>query len=157
MLDIDIFSVGFLTFTLFDLLDISLVAFLFYWLYKPLKNTIAVQILFGLIILIGLKFISEAVDLKSVNWILNTVTDIWLIGFLILFQPELRRLLLIITKAPIFQLFVKSKIEEILDPIIDATKEFSEKHIGALMVFPRNQSVQMTMDTGIPIGARVSH
>jgi len=157
MLNLELFSIGFLSFTLFDLLDIALVTLLFYWVYKSLKNTIAVQILFGLVILIGLKFISEAVDLKSVNWILNTIVDIWLLAFVILFQPELRKLLLLITKTPVFQLFVKTKISETLDPVIEAARELSEKHIGALIVFPRNQTVQMTIETGIPIGAIVSH
>lgn len=156
MFNFELFPIGFLTFTLFDLLDIVLVTLLFYWVYKALKDTIAVQILFGLVILIGLKFISEAVDLKSVNWILNTIVDIWLLAFIILFQPELRKLLLLITKTPIFQLFIKTKISETLDPVIEAVKDLSERHVGALIVFPRNQTVQMTIDTGIPIGATVS-
>lgn len=153
---IDLFKIGFLTITLIDLIDIALVATLFYWLYKALKNTVAVHVLFGLVIIIALSFISEVVNLKSLNWILRTISDIWLIAFIVLFQPELRKLLLLITRSKLFKMFVQSKIAETIDEVLDAAKELSEKHIGALIVFPRTQNVQMTIDTGIRLQATVT-
>ena len=153
---LDLFKIGFLSFTLIDIVDIAIVTILFYWLYRALKDTVAVQILFGLVILIGLSFITEAVNLRSINWILDTLSDIWLLAFIILFQPELRKVLMLITRSPLFRIFVKQQISQTLDEIVDATKELSEKHIGALMVFPRSQTVQMTIDTGIPLKADVT-
>ncbi len=153
---IELFKIGFLSFTIIDVIDITVVAVLVYWLYKALKDTIAVQILFGLVIILGVSFVTEAINLKSINWILRTISDIWLIAFIVLFQPELRKLLLLITRSPIFQLFVKTKIAETIDEVIDAVLELSDKHIGALIVFPRTQNVQMTIDTGIPLQAVVS-
>ncbi len=153
---IELFKIGFLSFTLIDVIDITIVAVLVFWLYRALKDTIAVQILFGLVIIIGVSFVTEAINLKSINWILRTISDIWLVAFIILFQPELRKLLLLITRSPIFQLFVKTKIAETIDEVIDAVLELSDKHIGALIVFPRSQNVQMTIDTGIPLQAVVS-
>ena len=153
---IELFRLGFLSFTILDLIDIGIVTILFFWIYRLLKDTVAVQILFGLVILIGLSFITEAGSLRSINWILRTIADIWLIAFIILFQPELRKMLLMITRSPIFRIFVKSKISETIDEVIDATFEFSEKHIGALIVFTRSQNVQMTVDTGIKLQAAVT-
>ena len=153
---IELFKIGFLAFTIIDLVDICLVAILFFWLYRALKDTVAVQILFGMVILIGLSFITEAVNFKSFNWILRTISDIWLLAFVILFQPELRRLLLMITNTPLFKLFVKSRISETIDEVSDAAVELSEKHIGALIVFSRAQNVEMTIDTGIKLNAQVS-
>lgn len=153
---LDLFKIGFLSFGFIDIIDIALVTVLFYWLYQALKDTVAVQILFGLVILIGLSFITEAVNLRSVNWILDILSDIWLLAFIILFQPELRKVLMLITRSPLFKLFVKPQIAETLDEIIEATVELSEKHIGALIVFPRTQNVQMTIDTGIPVKADVT-
>jgi diadenylate cyclase len=153
---INLFEIGFLNFTLVDLLDITIVTVLFYWLYKALKNTIAVQILFGMVIIIVFQFITEAIDFKSLNWILRTISDIWLLAFVILFQTELRKLLLIITRSPIFRIFVKSKISETIDEVIEAAKEMSSKHIGGLIVFTRSQNVQMTVDTGIKLNAVVT-
>lgn len=151
-----LFKIGFLTFTLLDLLDILIVAFIIYWLYRALKNTVAVQILFGMVIIIGLQFITEASNFRSLNWILRTISDVWLIAFVILFQPELRKLLMIIVRSPIFRVFVKPKISETLDEVIEAAIEMSEKHIGAIIVFSRTQNVQMTVDTGIPLQSVVS-
>lgn len=150
------FQIGFLNVTIVDFIDIAVVAVLFFWLYKALRDTIAVQILFGLVIIIGLKFISEAMGFKSLNWILSTISDIWLLAFIILFQPELRKLMLMITRSPIFKLFVKQKIGQTLDETIEATIEMSEKHVGALIVFTKTQNVQMTLDTGVTIQAAVS-
>jgi diadenylate cyclase len=121
-----------------------------------LKNTIAVQILFGMVIIIVFQFITEAMDFKSLNWILRTISDIWLLAFVILFQTELRKLLLIITRSPIFRIFVKSKISETIDEVIAAAQEMSAKHIGGLIVFTRSQNVQMTVDTGIKLNALVT-
>jgi len=152
----ELFKIGFLSFTLLDLIDILIVTVLFYWIYKALKNTIAIQILIGMIIILGLQFLTEAIHLKSLNWIINTIWNVWLIAFIVLFQPELRKMLLIITRSPIFKLFVKPRISKYLDEIIEAVIELSEKHVGALIVFSKAQNVQMTVDTGIPIQAVVS-
>lgn len=155
-MDIDLFKIGFLNVSVIDLLDITIVATLFYWIYTSLKNTIAIQILIGMIIILGLQFITEAIDLKSLNWIINTIWNVWLIAFVVLFQPELRKLLLMITRSPIFNLFVKAKLSEYIDDVIEATIELSEKHVGALIVFTKTQNVQMTVDTGIPLQAVIS-
>lgn len=152
----DLFKIGFLTVTFIDIIDIMIVAGLFFWLYRALKDTVAVQILFGLVILIGLQFITEAINLKSINWILKTVANVWLLAFIILFQPELRKVLLLITRSPIFRFFIKSKISKTIDEVIDTAMELSEKHTGALIVFTRSQNVKMTVETGIPLQAFVS-
>lgn len=153
---VELFKIGFISISLLDLLDVAIVAAITLWVYKALKDTIAVQILFGLIILTILSFTTEAINLKSMNWILKTIKDIWLLAFIILFQPELRRLLLRITRSQLFTIFTKSKINEALSEVVSAAVELSEKHIGALIVFTRSQNVQMTIETGIPMQAIVS-
>jgi len=152
----ELFNIGFLPVTYLDLLDISIVAILFYWLYAKVKNNITFQVLIGLALILGLSFITEAINLKSINWILEILSDIWLLGFIILFQPELRNLLLMITRSSLFQFFIKSKMSESIDEVVEATIEFSENHIGALIVFPRTQSAKMTIDTGVILNASVS-
>ncbi len=152
----DLFKIGFINFTITDFIDVFLVSIIIAGIYYALKNTIAIKILFGLIILIFLSFFTEALNLKTLNWIIKTILNIWLLGFIILFQPEIRKALVMLTKSPIFQLFVKTKINQTLDVIVEAVKELSSKHIGALIVFPKTQNVQMTIDTGIPIQAVIS-
>jgi diadenylate cyclase len=152
----ELFKIGFIDFNFLDFLDVALVTLIIAGIYYALKNTIAIKILFGLILLILLSFITEATNLKSLNWIIKTILNIWLIGFIILFQPEIRKALVMLTKSPIFQLFVRTKINETLDELIDAVREMSNKHTGALIVFPKSQNVQMTVDTGIPIQASIT-
>jgi diadenylate cyclase len=153
---IEVLKIGFLSFNIIDLIDVLIVAALFLGLYRALKNTIAVQILFGMVLLIFLSFITEMVNLRALNWILKTISSVWLIAFIVLFQPELRRLLLLITRSYPFKFLMKSKILETLDEVAEAAVEMSEKHIGALIVFSKSQNVQMTVDTGLQIQATVS-
>jgi len=151
-----LFKIGFLEFTLVDLIDVMLVTLIIGSIYYAFKNTIAIQILFGLITLIFFSFITEAVNLRTVTWILRTILNIWLIGFIVLFQPEIRKAIIIFTRSPIFRVFLKPQISQTLDEIVDAARELVSKRIGALIVFPKTQNVQMTIDTGIPLQASVS-
>lgn len=151
-----LFRLGFLEFSLVDMADIVIVSILFIAMYRALRNTVAVQILLGLLLLLVLSVATESINLKAFNWILRTITDVWLIAFIILFQPEIRRVLLLVTRTRLFRLFIRQSIAETIDEVITAAKELSERHTGALVVFTRTQNVKMTIDTGIPLQAKVS-
>ncbi len=153
---IEIFKIGFLSITLIDLIDLILLCAVFYWLYNLLKETIAAQILFALVILILATFVTELVNLRSLNWLLKAVMSVWLLAFIILFQPELRRVLLQISNLPFLRFFSRSGLTQTIDEVIAAVKEMSESHIGSLIIFTRTQNVEMNLDKGISIGARVS-
>jgi diadenylate cyclase len=153
---IELFNIGFVSISILDVIDIIIVSVLFYWVYSNLKDTIAVQILFGLLVLIGLSFITEAVNLKSINWILRTLSDIWLIAFIILFREEIRRLLLILTRSPIFRIFVNDKNEKMFEIIENSSKSLVDKHIGALIIFPRTQNIEISVSGGLYINAELT-
>jgi diadenylate cyclase len=154
----ELFNLGFISVTLFDLLDIGLVTTLFYLMYKTLKHTIAVQVLFGLIVIFGLSFLAEAINLKSINWILRLLSNIWLIAFIIIFQQELRQMIVEFTiKNPILQFFTKKSNYDDITAIVEASIILSKQYTGALMVFPQTQEVSISsIDAGISIGANVS-
>ncbi|ROL60707.1 TIGR00159 family protein [Bacteroidetes/Chlorobi group bacterium MS-B_bin-24] len=152
----EIFKIGFLQITFLDLLDLVLLFVIFYWMYNLLKDTVAVQILFGLVLLIFMTFISEMINLRAINWLLKSVMGVWLLAFIILFQPELRRVLLRLSNLPFLRFFLRTNLTQTIDEVISAVKEMSENHIGGLIVFVRSQNVEMNVDTGVPIGARVS-
>jgi diadenylate cyclase len=152
----EIVRIGFLSITFVDLIDIGIITIFIFWLYRALRDTVAVQILLGLVILIVLSFLTEAINLRSLNWILRAISDIWLIAFIILFQPEIRRLLMQITRTKVFKIFIKQKNTKTIDIIAEAVIELSEKHVGALIVFPRSQNVEMTIDRGILLHALIS-
>ena len=104
---IELFRIGFLQITLIDVLDIGIVTILFFALYSVLRDTIAVRILLGFILMLIVSFITQSLNLKALNWILRAIADIWLIAFIILFQPEIRRVLLVITRTKLFRVIVK--------------------------------------------------
>lgn len=153
---IELFNVGFVSISILDVVDILIVSTLFYWVYINLKDTIAVQILFGLLVLIGLSFITEAINLRSINWILRTLSDIWLIAFIILFREEIRRLLLILTRSPIFRIFVNDNSEKMFAIIEESAINLSEKHIGALIIFPRTQNIEISVGGGLYLNAELN-
>ncbi|MGB9770673.1 MAG: diadenylate cyclase CdaA [Candidatus Kapaibacteriota bacterium] len=153
---VELFKISFLSISLIDLIDFLLLFVSFFWLYKLLKDTVAIQILFILVILIFFTFISELVNLRSINWLLKAVMSVWLLAFIILFQPELRRVLLRLSNIPVLRYFLRANLTQTIDEVISAVKEMSEKHIGGLIVFVRSQNLEMNIDTGVPIGANVS-
>lgn len=148
---IDLFSIGFINVSLIDFLDVIVVTVLLYKLHRILRNTIAVQIFLGIIAILSLYFFTEFVNFRSLNWILQTLSNIWLLAFIILFQPELRRLLLVIVRSPVFSSFMSSNVNQTIDEVLEAVQEMSERHIGALIVFTRARNIKMTIETGIPI------
>jgi len=152
----ELFRIGFLGVTWIDLLDVVLIATLFYLVWRVLRDTVAVQILVALIFILALSFITESANLKSINWILRRVADIGLVAFIILFAPELRRVLLLVTQTRLFRLFVRTSNQETIDDVVDAVREMAAKHIGALIVFSRAEHIKVTVDTGIELKAAVS-
>lgn len=152
----DVFSIGFITVTWVDIFDILLVTFLFYRLYIAMRGTIAAQVFLGLILVIVGSIVARAVDMKALSWILKTLTDIWVIALIVLFQPELRRLLLYLGRNPIVKFFMRSDVKEYADIIVKAYEELRLRHEGALIVIIRTTDIKLFVDTGLPIHAHIS-
>lgn len=148
---------GFLTITVMDIVDVCIITVLFFIVYRTLRDTAAVQIMVVLTVLAILGIVTEAANLRTVNWVLRRIADVGLIAFVVLFQPELRRLLLMVTQSRLFRLFMRTSNSETLDDVIAAAKEMSAKHIGALIVFSRADHIQVTVETGIELQAAVSN
>ena len=126
---IELFRIGFLQITLIDVLDIGIVTILFFSLYTVLRDTIAVRILLGFILMLIVSFITQSLNLKALNWILRAIADIWLIAFIILFQPEIRRVLLLVTRTKLFRVIVKRNLSQTLDHIVEDLVELFFLHI----------------------------
>lgn len=152
----ELFRIGFLTVTIVDVVDIALVSFIFYKLYMVMRGTVAAQIFVGLVLILVFSVVAQAVNLKAMNWILRTLTDIWVIAFIILFQPELRRLLVIVGRNRLLRFFVRLNVEESIDDIVGAAGELARKHHGMLVVIVRSTGLRALVDTGLPLQARIS-
>ena len=152
----DIFRVGFLTVTFSDIIDIAIVTFIIYRLYKLLKGTIAAQIFIGFMIILLFYFIAQVANLKTLSWMLKLISDIWVIAFVILFQPEIRRLVVIVAQNPFFRMFVKSETPHASQIIAEAAFELSQRQHGALMIVVKSTGIRGFTETGQIMNARLS-
>ncbi len=152
----DLFKIGFLTVTFADLLDIVIVSVVVYKIYTLLKGTIAAQIFIGLMLVLLLSFVSQAANFRALSFLLNLVTEIWVIAFIILFQPEIRRLLVFLARNPFFRMFVKPDLPEAADIITDAAFELSQHQHGALIVIIRSTGIRGFTETGELLNAKLS-
>jgi diadenylate cyclase len=152
----ELFEVGFLSVTLVDVVDILLVTFIFYQLYRGMRGTIAAQILIGLVVIVVLSVIAQSINLKAMGWILRTLTDIWVIAFIIIFQPEIRRLLSTIARNRLVRLFIRLNVTESIEEISATALELSKKKQGALIIIARGTGMKSFTETGIALGAQIS-
>jgi len=153
---IELFKIGFLTITLSDIVDIVIVAFIVYKLYTLLRGTIAAQVFIGLMIILMISFVAQAINLKALSWLLRLLTDIWVIAFVILFQPEIRRLLVMIARNPMFRIFTKAEEPDEAQIIADAAFELSQQQHGALIVLVRSTGIRGFTETGEILNARLT-
>ena len=152
----EILRIGFLSVTWIDILDILLIAIVFYAAYRTLRDTLAVQILAVLGLVLILSFVTDAAGMRTLNWVLRRVGDIGLIAFVVLFQPELRRVLLLVTQSRLFRFVVRTSNSAVIDDVVEAVTELTAKHIGALIVFSRAEHIKVTVETGVELHATVS-
>lgn len=152
----DIFKIGFLTISFVDVIDIFLVTVIIYKLYTVIRGTIASQIFIGLIVVLLLSFLAQAANFKALGWLLKLVSDIWVIAFIILFQPEIRRLLVLVGRNPIMRLFFRSSEKNVADTITEAAFELAQHQHGALIVVVKSTGIRGVVETGEEINAKVT-
>lgn len=152
----ELFEIGFIKVGLIDVIDIIIVTYIFYKLYLVMRGTIASQIFLGLTLIIIASLIAQTFNMRSLGWIFSRLTDIWVIAFIILFQPEIRRLLLVIGRTRIARYFLKINASETINEIVDGLKELKERKQGALIVISMGDRLTSFVETGEPLQAKVS-
>ncbi len=141
---------------LIDVLDIAIVAFIFYKLLVMVRGTRAFQMFVGLSVIIVLSFVSKILQLNALNWLFSGLQTVWLVAFVVLFQPELRRALSQAGQSRIYRRFFRLETRETLDEVFKAVQEFSTRRIGALIVIRRSANLRNYIETGSRLDARVS-
>ena len=129
--------------------EITVFWFVFYLLFVYIKDSGMIQALKGILFLVALFLIAQILELKSIRWILSHLFQISIIGFLIIFQPELRRGLARIGQSPLFKIFIKE--EKTADEIVRAIVSMSKNRIGALIALEREVSLKPFIESGIPL------
>lgn len=144
------------------ILDIIVVIFLIYEFVKLSKKSRVWQLMKGIAFLIIITFLSGALKLRILNFILTSVMTYGVIALLVIFQPELRRALEQLGSTNNFTKFfgidksLKDRTKEDIYKIIIAIEELSKTKTGALIVFERDIRLQDIIDTGIITDAEIS-
>jgi diadenylate cyclase len=152
----------FLTFTRFNwtsVIDILLVALVIYAVLYLVRDTQAIQLLRGIILLgILVFFLTQFFRLTAFSWLISNTIQVLLIAIPVIFQPEIRRGLERLGRTGL--LFGRSTPEATLTRVINyvsrASQRLSERRHGALMVFERETGLQEIIDTGVAMDALVS-
>ena len=151
-----LFRIGFIKVNVFDILDILVISFVLYKLYCFMRGTRAAQMLVGLVLILLSSLLARLLNMSGMTWIFNNLQTVWLIAFVIIFQPELRRMLIYLGQSRIVRYFVKVSSSKTFDEVEKAVLELSKKRYGALIVMPRDAGIKTIVETGIPVQAEVS-
>ena len=145
-----------------DLLDVAIVAYLVYKLLSLVKSTRAANILKGVAIFLAALWLSSKLNLRVVNYILSHMVEWGVLALIIVFQPEIRRILeqlgsknirLLRTLAPEKEL---PELERAIDQTVLACTEMSRTRTGVLIVFERKILLDDVVRSGTTLDASVS-
>ncbi len=143
-----------------DYLDILLVAFLIYRALPILRSTGTIRVAKVVIIGVILAWLTGVWELYTLRYLLNQILAIGLIAIVVLFQPELRRMLDHLGGLRLQNILGVEQPAQPMDPVIDQTvmacEAMSKEKVGALIVFARENRLDDYLKTGTLIDGRVS-
>jgi diadenylate cyclase len=161
-----LFTIGFLEVGWVDFVDIGLVSILMYQIYKLIKGSIAVNIFLGILALYLMYLIVRAAQMELLAKILGQFMGVGVLAMIILFQPELRKFLLMVGRTTELNRdnFLLSLVnwrarhhdDFDIHQVIDAAKTLKATRTGALIVFSREAELKTYIDTGDGLDAEVS-
>ena len=154
---IELFKIGFLTVSVIDILDIAIISFIIYKMYLFIRGSRAAQMFIGLILILIVSVFVQLLGLSGLSWIIQNLRTIWLIAFVILFQPELRRLLIYLGQTPLLRKLLKVSINKrMTEDVVKAAMELSKRGFGGLIVMVGNAGIKSIIETGQSLQAKVS-
>ncbi|MFN8586786.1 MAG: diadenylate cyclase CdaA [Candidatus Eisenbacteria bacterium] len=137
-------------------IDILLVAAFFYRLLTLGKGTRSAQMFVGLLFIVVIGLVAGYFDLLAVRWIMDSLRTVWLIVFVILFQPELRHALAQMGRTRYVRSFLRGEHYGVLGEVVRALESLAQRRHGALVVMERNVGLRNFVETGTRIDAKVS-
>jgi len=143
-----------------DVIDVAIVAFVIYKVLGFIRETRALQLVKGLLILVLITVLSDKFNLYTLNWILRNTISLGVIALVIVFQPELRRALEYVGRSkfitPQFAQMDKERVKVITAAIIKAVDFFSSNKVGALIIMERETVLNDIAESGTRIDAEIS-
>ena len=152
----NLFTIKFITVTLWDVIDILLVFWIFWKIFKFFRGSRAAQMLIGLVVIFLLSFIARTLNLQTVSWIMGHLQTAWVIAFVIIFQPELRRMLIYIGQSQLIRTIFSEPKSKTIEAVIEATQELIRRKWGGLLVLGREVRMKSFKENATTINAEVS-
>ena len=143
-----------------DYLDIILVAFVIYKLLPLIRTPNTMRIARAVVVVVIVAWLTDILSLHTISWILSQILAVGVLAVVILFQPELRRMLDRIGSVKLRNLLGTNRGGQELDPVITQTVQacevMSRERVGALIVFAREARLEEYFKTGTRIDGQVS-
>ena len=143
-----------------DCIDILLVALLIYAVINLIRTTSAARIAKAIIIVVLINFLTEILNLHTANYIVSRVLEIGIVALVIVFQPELRRMLEKVGGSTVKELVGKgasaANADDTIRQTVEACRMMSKERVGALIVFERDNSLEQFCKSGTHLDAAVS-
>jgi diadenylate cyclase len=141
-----------------DLLDIALVSVLVYELLLLIRGTRAVQMALSGGFLIGMFFLSQWLQLETVNWVIRNLAGYVVFAIIVLFQSDIRRALAHFGRAPFFRYFERvQSADETIEELVATASNLAARRTGALIVMERQIGLRNYIEGGIPLDAMVTY
>jgi len=146
---------------LINVLEILILGFIFYKIYRFISGSHAEQLLKGILMLLLALVLSKLFNLQIIGKILESVVNIVIFSLVVIFQPELRRLLGYLGQKGFLNKHIinsdsESHIKALVEEIVGAVKHLSKSHTGALIVFHNSREMETVMEVGIQLNAAIS-
>lgn len=143
-----------------NVLDIAIIAAVAYWVLLLIRGTRAVQLLVGVLVILGMWGVAALLKLTVTLFLLQTLSLVALVAIPVIFQPELRRALGQIGRIGSLNRLLAptsdTDVDRIVDELVRASLLLrSEKH-GALIVVERHTGLQDYGETGVPINGKLT-
>ena len=143
-----------------DLLDMAIVGFVFYKILTLMKSTRAASLLKGVLVFLAALMLSYILQMRSITFIMRSLVSWGVLALVILFQPEIRRILEEVGSRRFIAFFSRTEagtaVEQAIDQTVLACTEMSQSRTGALIVFERENVLDDMVRSGTVLDAAVS-
>ena len=144
--------------TWWDVIDILIVSILVYELLKLIRGTRAVQLAIGIAAMVGLFYLSQGLQLETLNWLIRNIIGYVVFAAIVLLQADIRRALVHLGRGRLFRrLEGKNTDDETVEELVVATTTLSAKKTGAIIVIERAIGLRNYIESGITLDAKLTY
>jgi diadenylate cyclase len=144
--------------TPWDVLDILVVSLLIYEGLKIIRGTRAMQLVFGMVVLLVLVYVTQTFPLQTVGWLIRNMLLYLPFAAIVLFQADIRRALAHLGRAPVFRILGRTeRTAEAIEEVVTTAEILARDRVGAIIVFEREIGLRNYIENGIPVDASVSY